>query len=160
MGHTGGVTGGSMTTRQRARIIEALNALTGRSDCTEITILQRRSNTLAIVLIGALLAVGLMTTTIANLSPMASGALMGFGAAMAMLAATNVLWLARYGDDIVLAKASKMQRSAQEIVAEYPYPVSATIGSGTFNANVTVDGQEYLVHKRMLDQFREVTGAP
>jgi len=148
-----------MQEKARLRMIAGINEITGRTDCGEAVLLQRRSTPIMVaVIVGAVvLTVALQTQF--DLGALARGAIVGGTAGIATIAAMTNFWLGYCDGTVVLVRAGKLRAVAEAVVAEYPHPVAATLGSGWMTKKATVAGNEYLLSKQFEPRFRAITGS-
>ncbi|MEM7096323.1 MAG: hypothetical protein AAF567_25175 [Actinomycetota bacterium] len=146
-----------MHERNRKKMIQQINAITGRSDCGEaVLMIQRPAWSLPVAgVIGVVLFVLLgMTDMPAILAGAVAGGVLGL-----IVAVTGTNRILGYCDGtVVMAASSTMSIKATEVVASWPYPVAAEVKSGALMVNVTVAGETYQMAKPLEDRFRAICG--
>ena len=148
-----------MIERARQKMISAVNAATGRTDCGEAVMLIKRpwwSYVLfVVVFLGLLVALSAL-----NLGAVIGGAIAGgvAGGAMASLGQHRILG---YCDGtVVLLSASPFSVKATGTVATWSYPVPAEVKKGALFHTATIGGETYQLAKQLDERFRSITGTP
>lgn len=142
----------------RRRMIDGINQVSGRSDCREAIVLQGRSR---LAVIGFGLAVGLVMAMIkqfVEIGALVSAGLFGLLFAFFSSLAAENYWLGHCEGTVVLVKVTGLTNRPLGIMAEYPYPVAASVDSGRIAKKVTVGERQYLLARQFEDRFRAITG--
>lgn len=147
-----------MTEKARQKMIAALNAVTGRTDCGEAVILQRRPPWLVFVLVPVFAVGMILFQRWLDLPAMFAGGIAGGLVGLVLALFTESYLLGYFDGSVVLAKSSKMKVLAVEVLAEMPYPASATVDGGMLTKKVTLAGERYLIAKMLETRFRSITG--
>lgn len=139
-------------------MIDDINQISGRSDCREAIVLQGRSKLAAM---GFGLAVALVMVLIkqfVQIGPFVSAGLFGLLFAFISAMAAESYWLGHCEGTVVLVKVTGLTNKPLGVIAEYPYPMAASVGSGRIAKKVTVGEGQYLIAKDFEHLFRAITG--
>lgn len=147
-----------MIEKARRRMIEGINEVSGRSDCREAIALQARSWW---VFVGGLVitfGVGIAITQLFDMGSVASAGVVGLLAGLMTTVTADNYWLGHCDHTVLLVNVNLMGTKATEVVAEYPYPMMASVDSGRMTKKVTVADRQYLMARQFDDRFRAITG--
>lgn len=138
----------------RTRMIASMNDLTGNTQCTEAILAQERPSwTLYAVAAGAVVA-----GIIAGLTGIGigAGAVIGGVVALIYVLLTDYLVIARVGDEVVIARSSKLSAKAVEMLESYPAPVAATIGKGALQTKVEFEGHTFMIARQFKNRLTAI----
>ena len=143
----------------RRRMIDGINQVSGRSDCREAVVLQVRATGWALAGAAVVIAISTLISVFAGeLGSLVSALMVGLPVGAIIVATTTNYWLGHCEDTLVLVKVNLWQTKAVEAIAEYPYPVLASVDSGVLMKKVTLVNTEYLMPRQFEDRFRAITG--
>ncbi len=142
-------------------MIASVNALMGADggsggECTEAIVMQRRPRWIML----AVFVVGSLAVLFANLvdigSSIARGAVIGGAVGTCFAVFVDYFVIAAGGDQVVLAKSSKMSAKAKAVDSRMNRPVSAEIDKGLLNLKVTIDGERYQVARQFQTRLESI----
>ena len=140
-------------------MIAAINQITGRTDCGEAVMLAQRPAWAFPVGVVVFIAVflGLQAADVNGIiAGAAAGGLLG-----GVVAGLSQNYLLGYCDGtVVLARSSRWSVKAVVVVAQWGYPVPASVTTGRLINKVTIGDQTYQLAKQLDARFRSITGTP
>jgi len=141
--------------RSQRRIAKAVDSLTGRQDCTDVLILERRPRWVV--------PLGFLVWTVAwiglgsILEDAISGGLGGLVAYLILAPANQRFVLAKCGDTLVVAALRTYSRKPQKVLHEVEPPADRFVGEGLVLKKVRLAGETYLLSRSLVTQFQAMT---
>lgn len=147
-----------MLEKSRQRMIDGVNKMSGRANCSDAVALQQRSPGAVIALGVAFVVVMTLVSLTVQLGAIISGGIAGLVVGGGITLLTTTYWLGYCDGEIFLVKTNRMQNKPVELTAHYTYPVASSIDSGLLVKKVTVAGTKYLLGRQFEDRMRAITG--
>lgn len=137
-------------------MIDSVNRLTGTKACTEAVLVQERPKWAPYVLMAAVAVIAVVLALIDpfNGSSIWLGAIIGCVVGLMFTALTTYWIIARVGDEVLLARSSKMSAKAVEIVERHPVPVSIDIGKGLIQSKVVLNGRKMFAARQFVSRIK------
>lgn len=145
-----------MIQRQRRQMMESINELTNRSDCSEAVILQRRPPWV-IAVFAVVFAVAMFVIP-QDLGAVVRGGIAGGMAGGVMVAVTESFLLGRIGNDVVLTRASRWKPTkATVVMSQWPTPLTLTVSNGMLQRKVKVGAESYVMSRAFSSRLDDIT---
>lgn len=138
----------------RTRMIASVNELTGNTLCTEAVLAQERPSWTPYA-IGVAAVVGGFIVGLSGLGVL-GGAIIGGLVGVVFVVATTYLVIARVGDEVVVARSSKMSAKAVEILERHPAPLSATMSKGVLQTKLQFDGRTLMIARQFKNRLSAI----
>ena len=140
----------------RERMIKSMNELTGRGDCTEAILAQERPSWTPFVLVPLAVVIAFVLGAALNVSTILLGAIVGLliGGGFAL---TTTYWiLARVGNDVMLARSSKLSAKAVELVDQWPAPMQIEQKKGLLQNRIGLGGHSLIIARQFSGRASEI----
>lgn len=144
-----------MAVSGKQRMINSINELNRNDECTEAVLLQQRPKWALAAMFGAVVVIIVLlgAADLLGGSGVLLGAIGGGIGGLLFAVVTNYWILARVGDEVQLARSSKMSAKAVEIVERHPVPVPVEIKKGLLQSKVAIGGQSFFAARQFVKRI-------
>jgi hypothetical protein len=141
--------------RWQQKQFEAVNTLSGRYDCSEALLLERRARWVVPFVVVVWTAMSQVFPE--SLGDALRGGLAGLVAYGFFAALNKRFLLARCGGILILASLRWYSSNPVKVLLEVERPAQSTVGEGALLKRVSFAGEEYLLARSLEARFRAAT---